>query len=649
MAPRLRERSAPAPSYEIDYGLFTLEVHHNGFFCGSGSNRTYLDDRVDFFDYCEAEDMSILWLVDSLERLGYPDSEKYKIYLLMPGRCITEGLFYVWCDDDLQKMMSTVPKNCNSIILYVDQMFEIPVNICDEVAIEEKVLEPIVGEGVNPESIVGEDMLQADQGRLRTEEKRLQRLQKFKKLKDEESDDSDRLDSDADFFDSDNDPLDGDDDIFAAFVDHDVIDAMITSKGKKVVEVNEDGKDKRKKKKSKKEDSDEELLLPDSDDKNFNFKFKSFAEHDMADPEFKIGMTFSTVEQLREAISEYSIKNRVALHKTRNCRTRVEVVCAEGCPWYLYVTEDSRSKSLLVKRYVNEHTCSREWAIKAMTAPYLAKKYVEEIRDNENIDAKSFGNKVQKDYNLAPGRMKLQRAKKRAMAIIRGDEEKQYNLLWDYAEEIRRSNHGSSVFLNLDANGLFETMYFSLDACKRGFLEGCRPILFFDGCHLKTRHGGVMLTAIGIDPNDCIFPIAMAVVDVECKNSWKWFMNTLKHDLNIHDHMAAFTLMSDKQKGLILAVQEEFPDSEHRFCVRHLYQNFNTIHKGEVLKNQLWACARSSNKPQYERNMDKLKALSPEAYAWLDKHPPNQWCRAFFDCFCKSDTLLNNHCEVFNN
>lgn len=49
---------------KIDHGLFTLEVHHNGLFCGSGSNKTYLDDRVDFLDYCEAEDMSILWLVD---------------------------------------------------------------------------------------------------------------------------------------------------------------------------------------------------------------------------------------------------------------------------------------------------------------------------------------------------------------------------------------------------------------------------------------------------------------------------------------------------------------------------------------------------------------------------------------------------------
>ena len=27
-----------------------------------------------------------------------------------------------------------------------------------------------------------------------------------------------------------------------------------------------------------------------------------------------------------------------------------------------------------------------------------------------------------------------------------------------------------------------------------------------------------------------------------------------------------------------------FPDSEHRFCVRHLYANFNEKFKGEILK-----------------------------------------------------------------
>ena len=77
-------------------------------------------------------------------------------------------------------------------------------------------------------------------------------------------------------------------------------------------------------------------------------------------------------------------------------------------------------------------------------------------------------------------------------------------------------------------DGCFSSLYFSLDACKRGFLSGCRPVICLDGCHIKTKFGGQLLTAVGIDPNDCIFPVAMAVVEVECLASWKWFLREVE-------------------------------------------------------------------------------------------------------------------------
>jgi hypothetical protein len=46
--------------------------------------------------------------------------------------------------------------------------------------------------------------------------------------------------------------------------------------------------------------------------------------------------------------------------------------------------------------------------------------------------------------------------------------------------------------------------------------------------------------------------------------------------------------------------------------------------------------------------MEKMKALDHKAHEWLEKMPPNTWCRAFFSTFPKSDLLLNNSCEVFN-
>jgi hypothetical protein len=119
--------------------------------------------------------------------------------------------------------------------------------------------------------------------------------------------------------------------------------------------------------------------------------------------------------------------------------------------------------------------------------------------------------------------------------------------MWYYANEIRRSNPGSSFFLSLDEKGRFKRCYMSLQACKLGYLEGCRPIIFVDGCHIKTRYRGQLLTAVGVDPNNCIYPIAIAAIEVEDTTNWTWFLETLKGDLGIIN-TTPWTLMSDKQK-----------------------------------------------------------------------------------------------------
>jgi len=102
-------------------------------------------------------------------------------------------------------------------------------------------------------------------------------------------------------------------------------------------------------------------------------------------------------------------------------------------------------------------------------------------------------------------------------------------------------------------------------------------------------------------------------------------------------------------QGLIPAVEETFPESEHRFCVRHLYANFRDAgFKGEILKKQLWTCARASTEQKWQYHMEKMKALSQAAFNWLEKMPSNTWVRAYFAEFPKTDLLLNNSCEVFN-
>ncbi|KAK4390424.1 hypothetical protein Sango_2105700 [Sesamum angolense] len=50
--------------------------------------------------------------------------------------------------------------------------------------------------------------------------------------------------------------------------------------------------------------------------------------------------------------------------------------------------------------------------------------------------------------------------------------------------------------------------------------EGCRPIIGLDGCFLKIVYRGQLLVVVGRDGNDNMFPIAMAVVQVENRDTW---------------------------------------------------------------------------------------------------------------------------------
>ena len=208
-----------------------------------------------------------------------------------------------------------------------------------------------------------------------------------------------------------------------------------------------------------------------------------------------------------------------------------------------------------------------------------------------------------------------------------------------------------NYFLNsinlLGLPGVFKRMYLCLEGLKHGFNLACRRVIGFDGTYIKSHYKGQILTAVGVDPNNCMYPLAYAVVEAENRDSWEWFVKLLRQDIDAGDGRA-WTIISDRQKRLLNVVAELFPAAEHRFCVRHMQNNFKQKYPGRSLKDKMWCAARAPNVQKFNEYMEQVNSELPAAFDWLAEVPTHHWSRPAFKCENKCDILLNNMCESFN-
>ncbi|KAL0344444.1 UNVERIFIED_CONTAM: hypothetical protein Sradi_4275700 [Sesamum radiatum] len=171
-----------------------------------------------------------------------------------------------------------------------------------------------------------------------------------------------------------------------------------------------------------------------------------------------------------------------------------------------------------------------------------------------------------------------------------------------------------------------------------------------DGTHLYTRYKHKLLVAVTLDANNQVLPLAFALVDEETLASWTWFLQMLaRHFLPNEDDRVC--LISDRHPGLINAINYvpafKFPRGVHRFCLRHVCSNFNNKYKNVQLKDLCWRAGSESSARKFDRIMEEIKSLNPEAYDWLGNIDKTQWTLAH-DGGWRTGILTTNMSEAVN-
>ncbi|KAI9180982.1 hypothetical protein LWI28_009981 [Acer negundo] len=133
---------------------------------------------------------------------------------------------------------------------------------------------------------------------------------------------------------------------------------------------------------------------------------------------------------------------------------------------------EKNSDAFMIKTLNHKHTCSRINKNRHANSAWLSKRYTKELRLGGNFKMSDFLGQVGKDFVVQPSRTQVYKAKLKAGEIIEGSLSTQYSKLWDYAEELKKTNPRSTVVIDTelmpDDKTKFKRIYICFNACKQG-------------------------------------------------------------------------------------------------------------------------------------------------------------------------------------
>ncbi|XP_076928789.1 uncharacterized protein LOC143592874 [Bidens hawaiensis] len=314
---------------------------------------------------------------------------------------------------------------------------------------------------------------------------------------------------------------------------------------------------------------------------------------------FYLGQVFGRKEEAKKLIRQHAVESR-SQQKSKNKKEKGKGAEKEKGKSKGASGNKKRKGKGLVGTRAEPHDGGRGKRTQshAYQCPWVLflSKMLEQIEENPNIPVKAVQDQFRRKYGVSVHKMKAYRAKMKAKRKVEGDYKQQYSFLRDYAAELVDKNPA------LDKN-----------------------LIGLDGAFMKGIFPGQMLTAVGLDSNNGIYPVCYAIVESESFSSWTW------------------------QKGIFQAIQTLFPCAEHRYCLRHIHENMKLAgYRGVLYKNMLYKCATSTTKLEFLTAMNELKEFNKEAHLWLPKITPQSWSRSHYSGLAISDVMINNICEVYN-
>ncbi|XP_028771259.1 uncharacterized protein LOC114728511 [Neltuma alba] len=176
-----------------------------------------------------------------------------------------------------------------------------------------------------------------------------------------------------------------------------------------------------------------------------------------------------------------------------------------------------------------------------------------------------------KEYGVQLNYTQAYRVKKRALMELHGRVEDSYKVIPGMCERLIEIDPDIIARWEGSDSNRFERLFIAYECSIKGFVQGCRPIVYIDGCHLSGSYKGTLLSTCAFDVDNELFPLAYGIVSRETNDEWAWFLQNLKEITK----SAQVTIVSDQSNAIIGAIRTVFDGERHAFCYRHVKENYS--------------------------------------------------------------------------
>ena len=383
-------------------------------------------------------------------------------------------------------------------------------------------------------------------------------------------------------------------------------------------------------------------------------------EWDRENPLMEQGSIYSSMNECRNALVTYCIKAERYFKVDKSDKVRYRVHCpTEGCQWRMHASKMRKSTNIQVKVNPFSHTCKestlRKETISRAKSRWVAEEVKKWVTEDNQIGTKELMKNIKQKFKIDLPYMRVFNGRNQALDSIYGDWQESFELLYSFKAEVERTSPGSIVEIDhhtveykikgvTRTKECFRRVFVCFEACRQGFLVGCRPYLAVDATFLTGRFKGQLVAACAVDAHSFVFPVSYGVLETESEESWTWFFQNLHRAIG---HPNGLVIHTDACKGLEVAVDNVFPGVEHRECMRHLAANFAKKFKGKVYSDNLWPAALTCSVKKHNYHMRQLYK-NEKVKEYLETHHSKLWARSQFSELSKVDYVHNNLAESFN-